>query len=114
MRQLMMPALGILFYYCGVLIENAKRNWFIGIRTPWTLSSDSVWEKTHKIGGKLFKIAGIIALFGIFFPNYTFLFVLIPVVSVAIYTAAYSYFEAVNHKIEESYLVMKAIKFLLP
>ena len=93
MGQFTIPALGILFYYCGVLIENAKRNWFIGIRTPWTLSSDSVWEKTHKIGGKLFKIAGIIAVFGIFFPNYTFLFVLIPVISVAIYTAAYSYFE---------------------
>ncbi|OGO05207.1 MAG: hypothetical protein A2Y60_01295, partial [Chloroflexi bacterium RBG_13_54_9] len=44
-------ALGLLFYYLGILIENAKRNYFIGIRTPWTLNSDAVWDKTHKVGG---------------------------------------------------------------
>ncbi len=93
MGRLMVPALGILFYYCGILVENAKRNWFIGIRTPWTLSNEKVWEKTHKIGGKLFKIAGLIALLGIFFPNYAFYFILVPVLLVAVYTIAYSYFE---------------------
>jgi len=92
MNQFLTPALGILFYYCGILIENAKRNWFIGIRTPWTLSSDKVWERTHKIGGRLFKMAGIIAIFGLFFPSYAFFF-LIPVLLVTIYTVIYSYFE---------------------
>jgi len=93
MGRLMVPALGILFYYCGILVENAKRNWFIGIRTPWTLSNEKVWEKTHKIGGKLFKIAGLIAFLGIFFPNYSFYFILVPVLLVAVYTIAYSYSE---------------------
>ena len=93
MVQLMIPALGILFYYCGILIENAKRNWFIGIRTPWTLSNENVWDKTHKIGGKLFKIAGMIAFLGIFLPKYAILFVIIPIISVAVYTITYSYFE---------------------
>lgn len=92
MGQLMIPALGILFYYCGILIENAKRNWFIGIRTPWTLSSETVWDKTHKIGGRLFKIAGVIALFGIFFPKQSILFVIVPVLLVTVYTLIYSYF----------------------
>ena len=55
MTLCMVPAIGLLFYYLGIIVENAKRNWFVGIRTPWTLSSDIVWEKTHKIGGKLFK-----------------------------------------------------------
>jgi uncharacterized membrane protein len=32
--------IGLLFFYIGILCENAKRNWFIGIRTPWTLSSE--------------------------------------------------------------------------
>ena len=91
--QLMVPALAILFYYCGILVEKSKRNWFIGIRTPWTLSNDRVWEKTHKIGGKLFKIAGVIALPGIFFPNLAFFFVLVPVIFFALYTIIYSYFE---------------------
>jgi len=93
MAQLMMPALGILFYYCGILVENAKRNWFIGIRTPWTLSNEKVWDKTHRIGGKLFKVTGIIAFLGIFFPKYAILFVIIPVISVAVYAIIYSYFE---------------------
>ena len=93
MTRLLAPALGILFYYCGILINNAKRNWFIGIRTPWTLSSEKVWDKTHKIGGKLFKIAGIIALCGAFFQNYVLFLVLVPVISVSIYTIVYSYFE---------------------
>jgi len=93
MAQLMIPALGILFYYCGILVENAKRNWFIGIRTPWTLSSEAVWDRTHKIGGKLFKIAGIISFLGIFLPRYAILFVIIPAISVAVYTIIYSYFE---------------------
>ncbi len=93
MIQPLVPAMGILFYYIGILVENAKRNWFIGIRTPWTLSSERVWEKTHKIGGKLFKIAGIIAFIGIFFQDYAIFFILIPVISVAFYTIIYSYVE---------------------
>ena len=85
--------IGILFFYTGILCENAKRNWFIGIRTPWTLSSERVWEKTHKIGGKLFKIAGVIAFVGVFFQSYALFFVLVPVISVALYTIIYSYIE---------------------
>jgi uncharacterized membrane protein len=93
MGQMMIPAMGILFYYCGVLIEKSKRNWLIGIRTPWTLSSDSVWDKTHKLGGKLFKASGAIAILGVFFPNYAFLIFIVPVLFSAVFTAAYSYFE---------------------
>jgi len=52
--------IGLLFFYIGILLENAKRNWFIGIRTPWTLSSEKVWNKTHKLGSKMFKIAGVL------------------------------------------------------
>ena len=85
--------IGILFFYIGILCENAKRNWFIGIRTPWTLSSERVWEKTHKIGGKLFKIAGVIAFIGVFFQRYALFFILVPMISIAIYTIVYSYLE---------------------
>lgn len=99
MSRLMIPAMGILFYYCGILVENAKRNWFIGIRTPWTLSSETVWGKTHKIGGKLFKIAGVAAFLGLFFPSSAFFLVIIPVILSAIYLVLYSYFE--YKKVEE-------------
>ena len=102
MNQVLPPAFGILFFYCGILIEKAKRNWFIGIRTPWTMSSEKVWEKTHKIGGRLFKISGIIALLGIFFPGLALFFVLIPVIFVVIYTVIYSYFEYRKENVEEN------------
>jgi len=93
MTRLLAPALGALYYSIGILTENAKRNWFIGIRTPWTLSDDRVWDKTHKIGGRLFKIAGIIALLGFFFPSIAIYFMVVPVILVAVYTFVYSYFE---------------------
>lgn len=92
MGRAMVPAMGILFYYAGILLKHAKRNWFIGIRTPWTLSSDKVWEKTHELGGRFFKIAGVIAILGIFFPKWVFLFVIIPVILFTIYIFVYSYF----------------------
>jgi uncharacterized membrane protein len=93
MIQVLAPAFGILFYYAGILIEHAKRNWFIGIRTPWTLSNEKVWQKTHEIGGRWFKIAGLIALLGVFLPSYAIFFVLLPIILVAVYTIIYSYFE---------------------
>lgn len=96
--QLLVPAFGVLFYFCGVLIGKAKRNWFIGIRTPWTLSNEKVWDKTHFIGGRLFKAAGLVALLGVFFQNHAILFVIVPVILVSLFTIVYSYFEYQKEK----------------
>ncbi len=90
--------LGFLFYYIGILFENAKRNWFIGIRTPWTLSSEKVWNKTHKIGSKMFKITGIIVLTGFLFQKYIIYFTMVPVLFVAFYLVIYSYVEYQKEK----------------
>ncbi len=84
---------GLLFYYIGILMENADRNWFIGIRTPWTLSSDRVWKKTNQLGGKLFKLAGITAIFGAFFSKFAVFFIIVPALLVAGFTVVYSYIE---------------------
>jgi len=93
MVQFMLPAFGLVFYYVGVLVEHSKRNWFIGIRTPWTMSSDEVWAKTHKIGGKLYKFSALITILGFFFVNYAILFILAPILFTSIYIILYSYFE---------------------
>ena len=74
-------------------MENSDRNWFIGIRTPWTLSSDRVWKRTNRLGGKLFKIAGIAAIFGAFFPGLAIYFIVVPAIFVAGITVVYSYIE---------------------
>ncbi len=93
MMQLILPAISILIYYSGILIENSKMNWFVGIRTPWTLSSTNVWDKTHKIGGKLFRIAGVTIILGILIKKYAIYFIIIPIISIAVFTIIYSYFE---------------------
>ena len=90
--HLLVPIFSIFFYYCGILIQKAQRNWFIGIRTPWTLSNEQVWNKTHKIGGKLFKIAGIISLIGILLPEYALFFVICPLIIASLFPVIYSYF----------------------
>ncbi|MEM5813429.1 MAG: DUF1648 domain-containing protein, partial [Candidatus Aenigmatarchaeota archaeon] len=73
--QVFLPiAFSFLFFYLSILLGNAKRNWFIGIRTPWTLSSEKVWNNTHKLGGRLFRIVAILSFVGVFFREYYFLF----------------------------------------
>jgi uncharacterized membrane protein len=84
---------GALFIYLGFLLSHAEQNWFVGIRTPWTLSSKTVWKKTHQLGGKLFIIAGVISCAGIFAGAYALWFILVPVLAVSVYTVAYSYIE---------------------
>ena len=85
--------IGVLFIYIGFLLGHAEQNWFVGIRTPWTLSSKTVWKKTHEIGGKLFILAGVISCLGIFAGVYALWFVLVPALAVAVITVAYSYYE---------------------
>lgn len=91
MGTAILPALGLLFIYIGVLLKGARRNWFIGIRTPWTLSSDAVWEATHRRGSWLYIATGGLTLLGVFFNNYAIWFIMIPVIGVSLYLIFYSY-----------------------
>lgn len=91
--QFMVPGFAFLFYAISTVVRHAEPNWTIGIRTPWTLSSDSVWHKTHKLGGKLFQVVAVISLLGIFMPSYAIWFVTLPVMAVAINLVLYSYLE---------------------
>jgi uncharacterized membrane protein len=87
----MLPAMGLLFIFAGIMMRQAKRNFFIGIRTPWTLSSDRVWDETHRLGSTLFIASGILALFGAFFPDYAVWFILVPVLGSTLFLLVYSY-----------------------
>src|SRR5688500_11881643 len=68
--DLMIPiGVGAHLMIIGNLLPRTRPNWFVGIRTPWTLSSDRVWERTHRFGGHLFVAAGAVTvLVGIFAP----------------------------------------------
>lgn len=60
MKRVVPVGVGLLFIVIGNLLPRARSNWFVGIRTPWTLSSDRVWEKTHRVGGRLFVLGGVL------------------------------------------------------
>lgn len=89
---LLTPAFGGFFYYIGVMMGKAKRNFFIGIRTPWTLSHDDVWNETHRVGALGFKISGVLTLLGVIFPEAAIWFMMVPLLLVAFGAVVYSYF----------------------
>lgn len=53
-------ALGVLLIAIGNQLPRARSNWWFGIRTPWTLSNERVWERTHRVGGYLMTAAGVV------------------------------------------------------
>ena len=92
MSTSMLPAMGLLFIFVGFMLRKAKRNFFIGIRTPWTLSSDTVWDKTHQLGSILFMVSGVLALIGGIFGGTTaFWFLFVPLIGSTIFLLVYSY-----------------------
>lgn len=92
MSTAMMPFLGILFMFIGYMLKHAKRNFFIGIRTPWTLSSDVVWDKTHQLGSILFMVSGALAIIGSFFSGImAFWLMFLPLMGSTLFLVVYSY-----------------------
>lgn len=91
--QALAPAIGGLLYYSGILLEHAEQNWFIGIRTPWTLSDEKVWKRTHERAAPLLKFSAIVAVVSALVPTYTELLIAAPVAAVALYATVYSYVE---------------------
>ncbi|RLG20389.1 hypothetical protein DRN67_00070 [Candidatus Micrarchaeota archaeon] len=98
MTYFIIPALALLFGYMGYIMPTMKRNYFIGIRTPWTLSSDRVWKKTHEMGGKVFMGAGLLMLLTLLVPDYAFWSSIILIVAAALWTMVYSYLEFAREK----------------
>ncbi len=71
--RLMPIGVGVLFIVLGNYLTRVEPNWFVGIRTPWTLSSDTVWRKTHRTGGWLMVVGGLVIAACAFLPHGAFL-----------------------------------------
>jgi uncharacterized membrane protein len=69
--------IGLLFAFLGNYFKTIKPNYFIGIKTPWTLENEDVWKKTHELGGKLWFVGGLLMALTFVLPNniqfYTFM-----------------------------------------
>lgn len=60
---------GILFMTLGNMLPKFRQNFFCGFKTPWALSDETVWNKTHRLGGRLMFAAGILGFAGAFLPD---------------------------------------------
>ncbi len=91
--MLMSLGVGALLVVLGNLMGKIRPNWFVGVRTPWTLSSKAAWVKTHRLAGWLFIAIGVLtALLGLLQPSWYVAALLSTIVAVSIYLVAYSYF----------------------
>jgi uncharacterized membrane protein len=91
MVRFITPGVALLFIGVSYLIRDSEPNWFIGIRTPWTMESPEVWRRTSEVGANLFVGAGIISLFGVIFPAAALWLILAPVLVAALGSVVYSY-----------------------
>ncbi|MGY3090030.1 putative membrane protein [Hymenobacter sp. UYAg731] len=56
----LMVLLGVFLAFMGNYLTTVQPNYFVGIRTPWTLESPTVWARTHRVGGMVFCVAGLL------------------------------------------------------
>ncbi|MFH1106880.1 MAG: SdpI family protein [Candidatus Micrarchaeota archaeon] len=93
MGQAVILGIAGLFYYIGTIMPRIRRNFFFGIRTPWTIVSDRVWKKTHELGGFTFKLNAAIMLLALLLPKYFIVVVLFPILLNMLGLVVYSYLE---------------------
>jgi uncharacterized membrane protein len=91
MTVMLIPVVGLLFIGVGYMLSKAKRNFFIGIRTPWTLSSETVWDETHKLGSKLFMLGGAVTILSAFLGENGIWLLLAAMLLAAFVPSLYSY-----------------------
>jgi uncharacterized membrane protein len=85
-------AVGFLLVVIGNFMGKFRKNFFLGIRTPWTLASDEVWAKTHRIGGWCFVAAGVfMVIMGVFASSMGMPWVITIVGTLALIPTVYSY-----------------------
>ena len=91
MTMVISLALSVLFIFIGNYLGRVRRNFWMGIRTPWTLTNTTVWERTHRLGGWLFVAVGLIGILCSFIPAVRLWGVVVPIIAVTVFLYVYSY-----------------------
>ena len=60
---------GLMFMVIGNVLPRTRSNWWMGIRTPWTMESETVWRATHRLAGKTFMLGGAITVIAAMLPE---------------------------------------------
>jgi len=86
--------IGLMYLVFGNYFKTIKANYFIGIRTPWTLESETVWKETHRLAGKLWLAGGLLVIISALFlddkMNVLTFFIITGIITLV--PAVYSYF----------------------
>lgn len=90
MQTLVLALVGLMLIGIGFVMPYTKRNWFIGVRTPWTISSDYVWDKTHRAARTVFILLGLFSIASAFIQPLIAVFFTALILS-SIGLVAYSY-----------------------
>ena len=86
--------IGSLFIFIGNLLPKTKHNYFIGIRTPWTLADEQNWFRTHRLAGKIWVLGGLIVALSALAPESFQVPVFLTILAVMVVTPfVYSYTE---------------------
>lgn len=90
----MLLLMGILYLILGNYFKVIKPNYFIGIRTPWTLENETVWKETHKMAGKMWFVGGFVIILSSLILNKDFNHILFLIITgiITVIPIAYSYF----------------------
>ena len=89
-NEMIFAGVGLMFVVLGNYMGKVRKNFFIGIRTPWTLASDEVWSRTHRLGGKVFVLIGIFMMLNSF-VRFPVQWLIASIVVVALVPVIYSY-----------------------
>lgn len=81
--------MGIFFIIIGNYMPKCRRNYTLGIKTPWTLSSEENWNRTHRLSGWLFILAGVLTLISVLIQMP--MLMLVSLLSAALLPAVYSF-----------------------
>ncbi|MGO3169307.1 SdpI family protein [Senegalia sp. (in: firmicutes)] len=101
MQLLVLLGVGSLFIVIGNYMGQIRHNYFFGIRTPWTLASEVVWKKTHRVGRYAFVITGILFIISAFLPGDISIAIIIgSTIIMVLFPIIYSYliFKKINNK----------------
>lgn len=83
---------GVLMLFVGNMMPKIKQNFFFGIKTPWALTDEENWFKTHRLGGKAFAVGGVIMMLAAFIPGESKIWIVfIMILSITCIPFVYSY-----------------------
>ena len=85
-------AISVLFIFLGNYMGKLRRNFWAGIRTPWTLTSETVWERTHRVAGWLFVGAGLVGIITSFVPLLRLWGLVVAILLASFIPVIYSYY----------------------